>query len=435
MRRSFLATLFPASHAALLQRWRRGEWTHEAGPLQRLPAELAGLAGLTLADLLARHPDLIGDAYGADLRDGHDASPAARPLRSWERLPPAEALAHHRDGHTLVYWHIGAALPALVDDARSVARELGCLPPDDRILGAPPRLRGFDDNAVRVALSFTPAGAEVGLGAHFDQFDSIAVQLRGEKDWYLASDPRLQFPLHNEGAARSGLPAYLAQVALDGAEAGPFTRVRLTPGAALLNPRGTFHATGGAADESLTLLLRFQFPAWLEVLTAALAEALSRAPELRQTAFGLFRERDASLDLHELAQHLARAGAELARGAALIDAFYLESGEGDAGRHHGNLYRALLASAGLSLPFAIPVRRVSHSAVSCGDVRLSGRIATRLYPSFVGISFLPLRSAKPALMSFSMIPASYPLRRSRATASRPRWPNSTVQSLTYIPTN
>jgi len=296
MRRSFLATLFPASHAALLQRWRRGEWTHEAGPLQRLPAELAGLAGLTLADLLARHPDLIGDAYGADLRDGHDASPAARPLRSWERLPPAEALAHHRDGHTLVYWHIGAALPALVDDARSVARELGCLPPDDRILGAPPRLRGFDDNAVRVALSFTPAGAEVGLGAHFDQFDSIAVQLRGEKDWYLASDPRLQFPLHNEGAARSGLPAYLAQVALDGADAGPFTRVRLTPGAALLNPRGTFHATGGAADESLTLLLRFQFPAWLEVLTAALAEALSRAPELRQTAFGLFRERDASLD-------------------------------------------------------------------------------------------------------------------------------------------
>lgn len=55
--------------------------------------------------------------------------------------------------------------------------------------------------------------------------------------------------------------------------------------------------------------------------------------------------------------------------------------------------------------FSIPVRRVSHSAVSCGDVRLSGRIATRLYPSFVGISFLPLRSAKPALMSFSMIPA------------------------------
>ena len=37
--------------------------------------------------------------------------------------------------------------------------------------------------------------------------------------------------------------------------------------------------------------------------------------------------------------------------------------------------------------------------------RLSGRMATRLYPSFVGISFLPLRSAKPAEMSFSMIPA------------------------------
>ena len=64
-----------------------------------------------------------------------------------------------------------------------------------------------------------------------------------------------------------------------------------------------------------------------------------------------------------------------------------------------------MKSSGLSLPLAIPVRRVSHSAVSCGDVRTSGRIAARLYPSFVGISFLPLRSAKPALMSFSMIPA------------------------------
>ena len=64
-----------------------------------------------------------------------------------------------------------------------------------------------------------------------------------------------------------------------------------------------------------------------------------------------------------------------------------------------------MKSSGLSLPLAIPVRRVSHSAVSCGDVRTSGRIAARLYPFFVGISFLPLRSAKPALMSFSMIPA------------------------------
>ena len=64
-----------------------------------------------------------------------------------------------------------------------------------------------------------------------------------------------------------------------------------------------------------------------------------------------------------------------------------------------------MKSAGLSLPLAIPTRRVSHSAVSCGEVSASGRMATRLYPSFVGISFLPLRSAKPAEISFSIMPA------------------------------
>ena len=50
-------------------------------------------------------------------------------------------------------------------------------------------------------------------------------------------------------------------------------------------------------------------------------------------------------------------------------------------------------------------RATSQDVYKRQDVRTSGRIAARLYPSFVGISFLPLRSAKPALMSFSMIPA------------------------------
>ncbi|CAN92224.1 hypothetical protein sce2065 [Sorangium cellulosum So ce56] len=42
--------------------------------------------------------------------------------------------------------------------------------------------------------------------------------------------------------------------------------------------------------------------------------------------------------------------ADGALGAACLDAFYLECGEGDPARHHGALYGAALAAAGLALP-------------------------------------------------------------------------------------
>ena len=61
--------------------------------------------------------------------------------------------------------------------------------------------------------------------------------------------------------------------------------------------------------------------------------------------------------------------------------------------------------SGLAFPFAISVSVFSHSAVSFGEVRLSGRTQTRLIPFFVGKSCLPLRSTKPEFTSFSMTAA------------------------------
>jgi hypothetical protein len=58
-------------------------------------------------------------------------------------------------------------------------------------------------------------------------------------------------------------------------------------------------------------------------------------------------------------------------GAALIDAFYLESGEGDAGRHHGNLYRGLLAAAGLSLPEATSAALAEDPRLDEADFELA----------------------------------------------------------------
>ena len=64
-----------------------------------------------------------------------------------------------------------------------------------------------------------------------------------------------------------------------------------------------------------------------------------------------------------------------------------------------------MKSSGLAFPFAISVSVFSHSAVSFGEVRLSGRTQTRLIPFFVGKSCLPLRSTKPEFTSFSMTAA------------------------------
>ncbi len=310
--RPVLKRLFPAGHGALLERWGDGEWIHERGALARLP-ELAGLEELSIETFLERHPSIHGDAYGAE-------GSRLAPLRSWERLDSAALLEQYRRGRTIIFWDLEDAIPATSAVARAIVRELGCLPPDEPIIGDRPRIRGFGGDAVRVALSFTPRDADIGLGAHFDKFDSLALQLRGTKDWHLASDARLQFPLVNESAARSGLPRYMSFRALDGVAAEHFTRVRLTPGAALLNPRGTWHATGGTANsDSATLLFRFQLPSWLDLVMAALRSELSRERSFRQTAFGAFPERDASLSAAALERKLEAAADALRRGRTLVE--------------------------------------------------------------------------------------------------------------------
>ena len=61
--------------------------------------------------------------------------------------------------------------------------------------------------------------------------------------------------------------------------------------------------------------------------------------------------------------------------------------------------------SGEAAPLAISVSCCSHSAVSMGEVKGSGRMEIRLMPSWVGTKLLPLRSTKPATTSFSMIAA------------------------------
>lgn len=64
-----------------------------------------------------------------------------------------------------------------------------------------------------------------------------------------------------------------------------------------------------------------------------------------------------------------------------------------------------MKSAGASSLYAIAVSLLSHSAVRAAEVSASGSTTARFTPSFVGMSCLPFRSAKPVCTSFSMMAA------------------------------
>ena len=64
-----------------------------------------------------------------------------------------------------------------------------------------------------------------------------------------------------------------------------------------------------------------------------------------------------------------------------------------------------MKAAGSPSPLAMAVSFCSHSAVSMGEVKVSGRTVTRLIPALVGMRLFPLRSTNPAATSFSRIAA------------------------------
>ena len=69
------------------------------------------------------------------------------------------------------------------------------------------------------------------------------------------------------------------------------------------------------------------------------------------------------------ASHVRHADREL--GAACLDALFLECGEGDAARHRGNLYRALLADHGLALPDPASPRFIADERLRDEDFTLA----------------------------------------------------------------
>jgi hypothetical protein len=78
------------------------------------------------------------------------------------------------------------------------------------------------------------------------------------------------------------------------------------------------------------------------------------------------------------ATHVRHADGEL--GAACLDALFLECGEGDAARHRGNLYRALLADHGLSLPDPASPRFIADPRLRDEDFALA-LVAPRRSPT------------------------------------------------------
>ena len=66
-------------------------------------------------------------------------------------------------------------------------------------------------------------------------------------------------------------------------------------------------------------------------------------------------------------------------------------------RFSGRILWAMLLLGGIGTLIALG----SHSAVSMGEVKVSGRTVTRLIPALVGMRLLPLRSTNPAATIFA----------------------------------
>lgn len=280
------ATLFPSRSADLLGCWRTGRWVVEHAPVRRL-ASLTRIPEIQdLHRVLALGPEKIS-AYGVSgagpqWRRGTES---VRALQSINNLSPEQARNAYDAGLSILCGDLLPLIPELQAQIEGLLGEFG-LPA--RGSGAARLLDVAGGEPMEAVLSFSPAGAAAALGLHYDAFEVISIQLQGTKVWMLGNNEDVRFPLfpfetETPGPNGHAQPATAPNVALD--------RVEMRPGSALFVPRGAWHCTQevGPDDPSVTLLLKFIPPSFLEVLVTSLFTELSERPEWRQPCVGLFR--------------------------------------------------------------------------------------------------------------------------------------------------
>ena len=324
------ATLFPRRSSSLLDRWRAGTWLVEHGDVGRLRS-IAGIPELRDIDqVLALDPPKIS-AYGLSstapaLRRGRESVPT---LQSIDHLTPSQARSAYDIGLSILCGDLLPLVPALETQIEGLLHELG-LPALGS--GASRLLDISGVEPIEAVMSFSPAGAEAALGIHYDAFDVISIQLQGTKVWMLGANQDVEFPLSSYETAIPGSP--VAETLDDpgtpeparsrrrSAGAPALERVKMRPGSVLFVARGTWHCTRevGKSEPSVTLLLKFSPPSYVEVLVTALFTQLRQSPEWRAPCVGLFRPEDKRADAMKAFQDLV-SGLQLEADELLLKHF------------------------------------------------------------------------------------------------------------------
>ncbi|MEO8346892.1 MAG: cupin domain-containing protein [Betaproteobacteria bacterium] len=308
-------TLFPRRSSRLLECWRAGTWLVEHGDVGRLRS-IASIPELRdLDQVLALEPPKLS-AYGLSstapaLRHGRESVPT---LQSIDHLTPSQARSAYDIGLSILCGDLLPLVPALETQIEGLLREFG-LPALGS--GASRLLDISGVEPLEAVMSFSPAGAEAALGIHYDAFDVISIQLQGTKVWMLGANQDVEFPLSSyetetpgsrpiaETINDSGTPK-LARSRRRSAGAPTLERVKMRPGSVLFVARGAWHCTRevGKSEPSVTLLLKFSPPSYVEVLVTALFTQLSQRAQWRAPCVGLFRPDDKRTDVMKAFQDL-----------------------------------------------------------------------------------------------------------------------------------
>jgi len=191
-----------------------------------------------------------------------------RDERPWSMLlaDKTSAPAWLQSGFTIMVDDLPATIPALYELKQSAATDLG-----------------IPARSVDVKLSISPADA--GFPMHFDRHDSIQFQICGSKNWMLAPNRAVRFPLHGCTLGLS-VPKGLREYFPAGQPQPPSERecIELNPGRVLFVPRGYWHSTI-AGEVSVSVVIRLAPPAWIQFLPTRFERRLSRDWRWREPAF------------------------------------------------------------------------------------------------------------------------------------------------------
>jgi hypothetical protein len=256
------------------------------GPIDRI-------AELVSDELLADPERLIRAAHGevcaaTRTREGHSH------LIS---VPPAVGACLWANGTPIEIPHIDRVCPAVARWQKEIDRELGY----ERAV------------AIRCSAFVSRGGAHSGM--HFDRTEVLNLQLRGTKRWLLAPNTDVAYAMHpflaglKDGRGPRHDAGYFPP-RFHVPEPASCRVVDMTPGTAMLIPRGHWHRVE-ADDASVSIGFVLETPTAIEALLAALRHRLIGRADARRPL-----RPDRAAARREVAQLAGRAAEALARAGA-----------------------------------------------------------------------------------------------------------------------